>query len=282
MKRLVDLAVEDLVASPVWRYEGGEGAEALASPSPRESLSRMDDDVFLAATDFELFDSSRHFGFCFPADDSGVDYLQPVILTRSGQVSFWFPRTPSAAELDRQWKRLGREPAEIFPVVFRCLVDVDGRTVRGRIDAVEALAEPSPPLAGGVAAVGRPRRSDAGEGILRARPTPSSGTRIERRMTRRRKAEMTVEFTQEGVTTSGVTGDLSRRGLFVRSPHVPGTGPAVRLTIHLPEGRRLVLTGKVVRTVDRGSPAEAPGFGLRLADDLPGYDELFPRRRKPD
>lgn len=279
MKRLVDLAVEDLVASPVWRYEGGEGAEALASPSPRESLSRMDDDVFLAATDFELFDSSRHFGFCFPADDSGVDYLQPVILTRSGQVSFWFPRTPSAAELDRQWKRLGREPAEIFPVVFRCLVDVDGRTVRGRIDAVEALAEPSPQPPAGTPA--RARRADAGDAILRARPA-WSGKGSDRRTTRRRKAEMTVEFTHEGQTTSGVTGDLSRRGLFVRSPHVPGTGPAVRLTIHLPEGRRLVLTGKVVRTVDHGSPAEASGFGLRLADDLPGYDELFPRRRKPE
>src|SRR5262249_34363785 len=80
VKRLTDLTIGDLTAPPVWRYEGGSGAEAIVSPSGRTSLSEEDDEVFLAATEFHLADSTRHLGFCFPADDSGIDYLQPVIV----------------------------------------------------------------------------------------------------------------------------------------------------------------------------------------------------------
>ena len=48
MKRLAELTVEDLVADPVWRYEGGTGPQALVEPAKRDSLSRMDDEIFLA------------------------------------------------------------------------------------------------------------------------------------------------------------------------------------------------------------------------------------------
>ena len=60
MKRLAELTVEDLIASPVWRYEGGAGSEALVAPSKRETLSQYDDEIFLAATEFALADASRH------------------------------------------------------------------------------------------------------------------------------------------------------------------------------------------------------------------------------
>ena len=99
MKRLVELTVEDLVASPVWRYEGGSGAQAVVVPTKRDALSQDDDEVFLAATEFELFDSTRHFGFCFPADDSGIDYLQPVIIKGSQHVGFWFDGTATRSIL---------------------------------------------------------------------------------------------------------------------------------------------------------------------------------------
>ena len=88
VKRLAELTAEDLVACPVWRYEGGSGADALVAPTRRKTLSQSDDEIFLAATAFELFDSSQHSGFCFPADDSGIDYLQPVIRNGTGHVSY--------------------------------------------------------------------------------------------------------------------------------------------------------------------------------------------------
>ena len=55
----------------------------------------------------------------------------------------------------------------------------------------------------------------------------------------------------------------------------------LRLTVNLPGGRKLALTGRVVRSVETGDPATAPtGFGLRLVDDWPEYDEIFGKRHK--
>lgn len=260
MKRLVDLTAEDLAAHPVWRYEGGSGADALAAPAKRGSLSQTDDEIFLASTEFELFDSTRHSGFCFPADGTGIDYLQPVIVTRSGHVAFWFDEPPSPEVLAKQWRALGKDPGAIFPVALRCLVPVDGHTLRGRIDRIESSKEVPQPSSGS-----HPRRRAIGTS--------------ETRTGRRRPAEMTVEFSQGALYGTGVTGDVSRRGMFVRSPWIPGTGPVLRLTVKLPGGRKLALTGRVVRTVATGRPSLAsPGFGLRLLDDWPGYDELFGKR----
>jgi hypothetical protein len=263
VKRLVDLTMEDLAAHPVWRYEGGQGAEALGAPVDRRALSQSDDEIFLAATSYELFDATEHGGFCFPADGTDIDYLQPVILTPAGQVAFWFEGPAAPETLDRQWKALGRTPERIFPVSFRCLVPVDGRTVGGRIEGIasaETVAVNHP--AGGTPR----RRRGVGTGEIRT--------------TRRRPAEMTVEFSQGSLQGKGVVGDVSRRGMYVRSSWIPGTGPVLRLTVHLPGGRKLDLTGRVVHRVDADSTSPAPsGFGLRLLDDWPGYDEIFGRRR---
>jgi len=260
----MDLTVEDLAASPVWRYEGGSGAEALVSPANRAALSQADDEIFLAATEFELFDATRHAGFCFPAESGGADYLQPVILTPSGPVSFWFDEPPSREAISEQWRALAKEPSAIFPIAFRCLVPVDDRMVKGRIDGVEFPYEP---------AVAPPRNEPL---------APARRGRIGKRETRtvrRHKAEMTVEFSQGALNGAGVTGDISRRGMFVRSNLAPGTGPVVRLTVNLPGGRKLALTGRVVRSVESAPAAPtSPGFGLRLVDDWPEYEQLFGRR----
>jgi hypothetical protein len=258
VKRLAELTTLDLAACPVWRYEGGSGAEARVSPVRRAALSQEDDEVFLAATDFELFDSTRQSGFCFPADGSGVDYLQPVIVTPSGHVAFWFEGAPSPETLAKQWRALGKEEKDIFPVSFRCLVPVDGRAPSGRIEGV-AHSETRAPEPKGESSS---RRGGIGAGQTRT--------------TRRRKAEMTVEFSQGTLYGTGVTGDVSRRGMFVRSSLHPGTGPMLRLTVNLPGGRKLALTGRVVRSVGTGRPpAPSNGFGLRLADEWPEWDDLF-------
>ena len=267
MKRLIDLTVEDLVASLVWRYEGGSGAEAMVSPTDYDTLSQSDDEIFLAATEFELFDSTRYAGFCFPAESGGVDYLQPVILTATGPVSFWFDEPPAREAISEQWRALAKEPSAIFPIAFRCLVPVDDRAVTGRIDRVEFPREPAAATA----------KSDPP-----ASPRRGAIGKQQTRTVRRRKAEMTVEFSQGALQGAGVTGDISRRGMFVRSNLAPGTGPVVRLTVNLPGGRKLALTGRVVRNVESALAARtAPGFGLRLVDDWPEYDEIFGRPHIP-
>lgn len=274
-----ELTVEDLAANPVWRYEGGSGSEALVAPVDRDSLAQSDDEIFLAATDFEFFDSSRHFGFCFPADDSGIDYLQPVIISGSSHICFWFEGTIPPAALDNQWRALGKQPADIFPISFRCRVPVDGRAAAGRIKGVES----SETLASGPApAIATARTTGR---VPTARPVQArrdTGA-VEKRTARRRKAEMTVEFVQDSFRGTGVIADLSRRGMFVRSDRIPpGTGPAVRLTVDLPNRTKIVLTGRVIRTVADSSRPGPSGFGLRLAEESPEYEALLSKlRNKP-
>ncbi len=106
---------------------------------------------------------------------------------------------------------------------------------------------------------------------------------IEKRTAHRRRAEMKVEFTQGALHGTGITGDMSPRGMFVRSTQIPGTGPMLRLRINLPEGRTLALTGRVVPgSTAISSAGTQPGFGLRLAEDSPEYEDLVSwLRHKP-
>jgi hypothetical protein len=288
VKRLADLTVEDLRACPVWRYEGGSGADATVVRSKRVSLSQRDDEIFLAATDFELFDSDRRFGFCFPADDDGIDYIQPVIIGPSGHVNFWFDGAgpPVTEALSIQSRALGKEPAETFPITFRCLVPVDGRTVSGRIDGVGsplnlASRTPAPVILEEMINADGPRGA---ERIPTARPiqTRRDTGPVEKRTAHRRKAAVEVEFTQDDLHGTGITGDISPRGMFVRSKEIPSTGPMLRLKVNLPDGRTLALKGRVVRdsTISPSTSNGEAGFGLRLAEDSPDYEELVSRLRK--
>jgi hypothetical protein len=298
LRHLVDLTIEDLSTTPVWRYEGGSGAEAVVVPTGRSSLSGEDDEVCLAATEFTLCDSSRHLGFCFPVDDSGLDYLQPVILTRAGQVSFWFDGPIAQEVLAAQWNALGKRPEEVFPVQYRCLVPVAGRTVTGVIPHVESSAEtfcsgnagpvPETARANGSQTNPGPRAARSGRGV---RPTParafsSVGPGMRHRKARppRHHVEMMVEFEHGDSRGTGVTRDISSGGMFVAASPLPNVGPSLQLTVHLPNGRRLELKGKVVRSASPAgvSPAPAPpGFGVRLTDQPPEYDELLSRLLGP-
>ena len=138
MKRISDLTIEDLAESPVWRYEEGTGPRALVSATDRAELSRGDDEVYLAATDFELFDGSRYPGYCFPVDDSGIDYLQPALVGPSGHVNFWTEDPADPENLVERWQTIGKETGQVFPVAFRCRVPVDHRTISGWIAGVES------------------------------------------------------------------------------------------------------------------------------------------------
>jgi PilZ domain len=297
LQRLVDLTIEDLSTTPVWRYEGGSGAEAVVVPTGRSSLSGEDDEVCLAATEFILCDSSRHLGFCFPVDDSGLDYLQPVILTRAGQVSFWFDGPIAQEVLAAQWNALGKRAEEVFPVQFRCLVPVAGRTVTGVIPHVESSAEtfcsgnagPVPETARATGSGTNPV-SRASRSVRGVRPTPARplsavpGMRRRKGRPPRHNVEMMVEFEHGDSRGTGVTRDISSGGMFVSASSLPNVGPSLQLTVHLPNGRRLELKGKVVRSASQTgvSPAPAPpGFGVRLTDQPPEYDELLSRLLGP-
>ncbi len=138
MRPLRSVTVDDLTKTPVWRYSGSSDSTAMADPTERISLSESGQETFIALTEFFLPNGMRHTGFCSPVDDSGLDYVQPVIVTPAGHVRFCFEKPPSATELAEQWQKLGVKPEELFPVQYHCLVPVDGQKIEGAIAHVQS------------------------------------------------------------------------------------------------------------------------------------------------
>ena len=135
MKRLTELRPSDLERIPVWRYEGEDDETAVAHATDRTELSERDRGVFIARTQFVLATGAQYIGFCSPTEESGLDYLQPAIVTAEGPVYFWFDEPPTRESLAAQWRRLGVRHEGIFPIHFRCTVPVDGRYVTGTIES---------------------------------------------------------------------------------------------------------------------------------------------------
>ena len=283
MKRLFDLTVEDLTATPVWRYEGGDGAGAVVAPESRDSLTQADEEIYLACTEFQLADSSRYLGLCFPVDDASLEYLQPVIVTPAGHVRFWFEGAVAPEILANQWRALGKREDEIFPVSFRCLIPVDGRTVSGVIPRVEISTSVAP------AGPAEPAGKDPGTSDHSFLPTRPDRVRrlfsveagIPERRSPRRRAEMLVEFDAGDASSSGVTLDISRGGMFIRSAELPRLGPSLSLTMRLPGGRTVFLKGRVVRRAPEPEPSRSPGFALELTEKTEEYDAFLDRLHDP-
>jgi hypothetical protein len=125
----------DLERASVWRYNGESDDTALVHATDRRELSKTETGLFIARTQFLLANGTEHIGFCSPTDDSGLDYMQPAIVTPDGPVFFWFDQPPSEETLQAQWRRLGVTHESIFPVHFRCTVPVDGRYITGVIES---------------------------------------------------------------------------------------------------------------------------------------------------
>ena len=100
----------------------------------------------------------------------------------------------------------------------------------------------------------------------------------ERRKFARKKRRFLVEFTLQGANCTGFTYDVSPTGIFVRSIRLPYPGTVLTANLHLPEGKRIEVRGKVVRSfrvpaaLSRLIPS---GFSLRLSDTPEDYFQFL-------
>ncbi|NEQ44650.1 MAG: hypothetical protein F6K00_14230 [Leptolyngbya sp. SIOISBB] len=131
MKQLRQLTNNDLASNPIWECCGD--ADATTSVTPCASFADPDRVGYIARTKFILNDGSVHFGYCSPSDDSGLDYIQPVIIASGGHVPFWHDTQPSHPEPDTMLRLLGKKAADVFPVQFSCLASFDGTMLSGTI-----------------------------------------------------------------------------------------------------------------------------------------------------
>jgi hypothetical protein len=155
MRAISTLTADDLRLHPVWRYQT---RPALDSDEPESQIVLNGEhlceevepiDVFaifedspetlIAATTFRLSTGHSLPGYCSPADPSGLDYIQPVIITPEGHVRLWWDWNPGPEVLDRMVRRLGERPLEVFPISYRCLVPSDGQFLEGVVEHLSVL-----------------------------------------------------------------------------------------------------------------------------------------------
>jgi PilZ domain len=94
----------------------------------------------------------------------------------------------------------------------------------------------------------------------------------------RKKRRLLAEFTIDGNHYSGFTNDVSPSGIFVRSSRLPDLDQPLAVTLHLPDDKRIVVRGKVVRsfrvpaTLSRVIPS---GFALLVSDSPEEYFQFL-------
>ena len=100
----------------------------------------------------------------------------------------------------------------------------------------------------------------------------------ERRGFARKKRRFLVEYQLQGAACNGFTYDVSPSGIFVRSIRLPAPGTFLTANLHLSEGRRIAVRGRVVRSF-RVPPALSrlipSGFSIRLADTPEDYFQFL-------
>ncbi len=136
MKPLRELTLEDLARSPVWRCTGSPDSEASVERTELSALSEASPEIFVVRTSFTLSDGSSVAGYCSPADDSGLDYVQPVIITESGHAPLFYESPPLSPEPDSICRKLGRSSDQVFPIRYRAEIPVDGRFVEGEVSEI--------------------------------------------------------------------------------------------------------------------------------------------------
>ena len=87
-----------------------------------------------------------------------------------------------------------------------------------------------------------------------------------------------MEYNLRGAQCTGFTYDVSPTGIFVRSVRLPDPGTVLTAHIHLPEGKKIEVRGKVVRSF-RVPPALSrvvpSGFSIRLANTPEDYYQFL-------
>jgi hypothetical protein len=141
-KQVYDLTLADLRRFGVWEYaedeEGVEGQDE-ATVRPRAATYALNPGLgtIMVRAGFRLADGTQMSGFVTPSDhdaDDDLGLIQPVIVTRLGQVRFWMGvLRPRPVELANAYERLGRSACKVFPLKYQSAVALSGGPVRGTI-----------------------------------------------------------------------------------------------------------------------------------------------------
>jgi len=139
-KSVCDLNQNDLHQFPVWEFcldEEGEEGQDETTVRPYQAHGPLDSSLgmFIVRAVFSLADGSKMIGYLTPGvqGDYSISTVQPIIITETGQVGFWFGcAIPRAATVAESYRAVGKQgPAAVFPLHFEADVELLDRPVQG-------------------------------------------------------------------------------------------------------------------------------------------------------
>lgn len=81
----------------------------------------------------------------------------------------------------------------------------------------------------------------------------------------RYKADVMLDFGAADARITGMTWDVSKGGMFIRTTRQPEVGRRLLVTLRFPEGRQLLIEGEVVRTFQATAMNHNPPSGFAVS-----------------
>jgi len=131
-KRLIDLTLSDLIKFNIWETWIENGIEYVR-PSTDIEIFEDSNIGHIVLTDFTLQNKTKFIGFCSPQDPSGLDYLQPVILSDNGHVEFWKDNGWTLEDKQVIFNKLRITDKSLFPIRFETKVKCNNNYYSGTI-----------------------------------------------------------------------------------------------------------------------------------------------------
>ena len=135
-KLIAELTVADLQTTPVWEWVGSESDARVRPSDLRELSDYADGPIYIALTYFRLAGGKQLYGYCSPADPSGLDYTRPVIITEAGSVPLWHDSPLDPNVVSTYLSVLECQATDVFPMLVESQVPVDGEYYREYVHAI--------------------------------------------------------------------------------------------------------------------------------------------------
>jgi hypothetical protein len=131
-KRLTELTINDLLENEVWEYWMADNIEYVRA-SDKTAITEDSNIAYIVATDFVFNNRSKHIGFCSPQEAGSLDQIQPVIISRKGQVEFYKENDWTEDEVNNALTNLGFERQNVFPIVYTTRIKCNREVFTGTL-----------------------------------------------------------------------------------------------------------------------------------------------------
>ena len=132
-KLLSNLTNTDLINRPIWEHWAENNIE-FVTPSNLQEISESCKEGHIVLTEFKLNNGKKLYGFCSPQEPSGLDYIQPTIISEKGLINLWKENDWTIEEENEILEIFKIDRKSIFPIEYRTMIKCDGEFHYGKLN----------------------------------------------------------------------------------------------------------------------------------------------------